>query len=257
MFNGKALGLLTVALIFGFGAAVFANQWLQEQLSTTPVVVEQADTTAVVIAAKEIPFGQVVEDIHIRTVQWPKDLVPEAAVLLPEDAIGKLANQKILAGEPLSSERIVTKLAGSKLSALIGEDKRAITVRVNDVAGVAGFLLPGNRVDVLGTRMVKKRAFTTPVLQNIKVLAVDQTSRQDKDDPVVVRAVTLEADLDQSLILVKATSEGSVQLVLRNPEDLSTRIEEKKVATVVKKRVAPPTVKIIRGTSVNNATVRN
>ena len=257
MFNGKALGLLAVALIFGFGAAVFANKWLQEQVTNTTVV-EDSKTTPILVAAKEIPFGQVLEDIHLKTVQWPVELKPATSVTLPEEAIGKITNQKILAGEPLSTERIVTKLAGSKLSALIGEDKRAITVRVNDVAGVAGFLLPGNRVDVLGTRMVKRRAITTPVLQNIKVLAVDQRSGQDKDDPVVVRAVTLEADLDESLILVKATSEGTVQLVLRNPEDLSTRIEEKKVAKVAAKRApAVPTVKIIRGTSVNNAKVRN
>lgn len=254
MFNGKALGLLTVALIFGAGAAVFANKWLQDQLTST-VVVAESNQTPIIVAAKEIPLGQILDDIHVKTVQWPTELVPSTAVLLTEDAIGKVANQRILANEPLSTERIVDKLPGSLLSSLISEDKRAITVRVNDVVGVAGFLLPGSRVDVLGTRMIDGRANTRPVLQNIKVLAVDQLSGQHKDDPVVVRAVTLEADLDESMILVKATTEGSVQMVLRNPENLSTRIEKKKVAKVTKK--AAPTVKIIRGTSVNNARVRN
>lgn len=257
MFNGKALFLLLVASIFGFGAAVFANQWLQEQ-SKTVVVDNTANTTTVLVAARDIPFGETLEDIHFKAVSWPVDSVPQGALIDPESTVGKLANQRIIKGEVLIDERVVGKLSGSKLSSLIGENMRAITVRVNDVAGVAGFLLPGSRVDVLGTRKVKKRAVTETVLQNVKVLAVDQKSSPDKDEPVVVRAVTLEADLDQSMILVKATNEGSVQLVLRNPEDLSTRRKPvPQVAAVKRKQKAAPQVKIIRGTSVNNSTVRN
>lgn len=256
MFNGKALGLMLVACIFGVGAAIFANKWLQDQLVTEIVDVE-ATTTPVIVAAKPINFGETIENIHIKSVEWPKESVPQDAITLPENALGRLANQKILPGEPLIVGRVVDKLGGSKLSALISKDKRAVTVRVNDVAGVAGFLLPGSRVDVLGTRMVNRRAITKQILQNLKVLAIDQRASQDKDDPVVVRAVTLEADLEESLALVKATQEGTVQLTLRNPEDLAIRAEAKPVEKVRKVRPRKPTVEIIRGTSVGNSTLQN
>jgi len=207
MFNGKAISLLLVALVFGAGAAVFANNWLQQQVSTT-VVNEQSETLPVVVAQRDIPFGQVIEDIHIKIVQWPADVLPQGVVPNAEMAIGFIANQKILEGEPILEARVVEKLTGSKLSALIAPNKRAVSVRVNDVAGVAGFLLPGNHVDVLGSKKTKSGIVTSIVLQNIKVLAVDQKASQEKDDPLVVRAVTLEADVDQSLKLVKATREG-------------------------------------------------
>ena len=256
MFNAKALGLMVVACIFGIGAALFANRWLQEQV-VAEAVVPEANTTPVLVAAKTISFGETIEEIHLKSVQWPKNSLPANVLTTPEEALGKLANQKIVPGEPLISSRIVTKLGGSKLSALIEKDKRAVTVRVNDVAGVAGFLLPGSRVDVLGTRMEKRRAITKQLLQNLKVLAVDQRASQDKDEPVVVRAVTLEADLEESLVLVKATQEGTVQLALRNPEDDTILADEKPVKKIKQAKRRDPTVEIIRGTSVRQSSVKN
>jgi pilus assembly protein CpaB len=135
-----------------------------------------------------------------------------------------------------------------------------MTVRVDDVVGVAGFLLPGNRVDVVAARKVNDRATTETILMNINVLAVDQTSTQDKNAPVVVRAVTLEMTPQEAEILVRAREEGRIQLTLRNPAD---EFRPQLVATpepppppVVKRRPAPrpaaPTVTIIRGTLVDS-----
>ena len=153
--------------------------------------------------------------------------------------------------------RVVEKLEGSRLSALIAPNKRAITVRVNDVAGVAGFLLPGNRVDILATRRIANgRAKTDTLLQNIKVLAVDQRADRDKNEPVVVRAVTLEADLEEASKLAGATQEGTIQLVLRNPEDNATIIESAPVAKAPVKRDTRRPITIIRGTSVNESKVK-
>lgn len=264
MFNGKALLLLAVAILFGTGASVFANNWLKQQAG---LVAENntVATTPVVVASTEIQYAQSIEPIHLKIIQWPSDSVPESSIQDIEEVVGNVANQKILSGEPILSERIVESVAGSTLSSLIAPNKRAITLRVNDVVGVAGFLLPGNHVDVLGTRMVDKRAISRTVLQNLKVLAVDQTANSDKDEPVVVRAVTLEANLRESLDLVQATEEGSIQLVLRNPEDLATYIEPPTTvaqAAPAKKPVrrstpAAASVRIIRGTSVNSTSVRN
>ena len=131
------------------------------------------------------------------------------------------------------------------------------------VVGVAGFLLPGNRVDVLASRIENstRRAITETILKNIKVLAVDQTASTDKNEPVIVRAVTLEMAPDQSEALVKAKEEGTIQLTLRNPlakEEII--VEEPPPAPVARpvsrpapRRAAPrdTTITIIRGTNVD------
>lgn len=259
MFNFKAFSLLVVALLFGIGAAFFANSWLQQQANTQELAAV-VDHQPVLVAARKLEYGQQLEEADIKVVEWPVDLVPAGALSDQVDAVGRFANQKLVVGEPLLEARVVDRVAGSALSALISDNKRAITVRVNDVAGVAGFLLPGNRVDVLGTRMVSNRAITSTVLQNVRVLAVDQRASPDKDEPVVVRAVTLEAGIDESIMLVKATEEGSVQLVLRNPEDLAIRIAQAPVQKTVqakRTRTREPLVRIIRGTSVNSLAIQN
>jgi pilus assembly protein CpaB len=126
--------------------------------------------------------------------------------------------------------RLSEHLGGSTLASLIATDKRAISVRVDDVVGVGGFLLPGNRVDVLATKTTNagsNNAVSRTILENLRVLAVDQTAGTDKTQPVVVRAVTLEMTTAEAETLVTAQTEGKLQLTLRNP--LNT---EKKIAAV-------------------------
>lgn len=257
MFNAKALLLLMLSMGMGVGAAYYAKNWLQQQQGV--VADMTADTTNVVVAAREIPYGQIVEASHLRIVAWPTQAVPENVFGSKDELVGKIINQTALAGDLMLKARIVDKLEGSRLSSLIATNKRAITVRVDDVNGVAGFLLPGNRVDVLATRMQDQRARTETLLQDIKVLAIDQKANPDKDDPVVVRAVTLEADLDQAEKLTGATAEGKIQLVLRNPDDRAVRIEEIPVAQETRQVVPQDTrrdITIIRGTSVARSKVR-
>ncbi len=236
MINRQAIILFVLASLFGLAAAIYANHWVQNQLENNGLANSEPDTSVVVVAAREIPYGIAIEEIHLREAKWPKDLIPAMSFQDTSMVLGKIANQNILSGEPIFSPRVVEKLNGSTLSAMIEPNKRAITVRVNDVIGVGGFLLPGNRVDVLATRIVEGRANTRTVLQNLKVLAVDQTATQDEDQPVVVRAVTLEAGLNESVDLVKATEEGTVQLVLRNPADtIKPVIKEKPTKHAVSK----------------------
>ncbi len=132
-----------------------------------------------------------------------------------------VATANILSGEFLMRDRFAAHETGSTLAALVSESMRAVTIRVDDVVGVAGFLLPGNRVDVLATRMDTRtrRANTETILKDLKVLAVDQTAATQDNDPVIVRAVTLEMTPAQSETLVKAKEEGTIQLTLRNPGD--------------------------------------
>jgi pilus assembly protein CpaB len=167
-------------------------------------------------------------------------------VALPADVLGKVATQTIYAGELIMRERIADHLGGSALAAVIAPNKRAMTVRVNDVIGVAGFLLPGNRVDVLATRKEDgRRVSSRTLLEDIKVLAVDQHASPDKNEPTIVRAVTLELTPAQGESLVKATQEGSVQLALRNPTDTQQAAK------------AEPAGPIVRAVAQRSATVGN
>jgi pilus assembly protein CpaB len=208
--------MFVFALFISAGAAWVANNWLQTQIAPEE---SRAEGKPTVVAALRIPFGQKIDGAHLKIVRLPEASVPAGAYVDPDEVIGKIANQAIFPGEIVISERIVERPQGSTLAALIAPKKRAVAVRVNDVIGVAGFLLPGNRVDVLATSMQLDRTVVRTILQDIKVLAVDQTASPEKDQPIIVRAVTLELDPAESEILVKATQVGSVQLTLRNPLD--------------------------------------
>jgi len=253
MRKGRTTFIFVLAILLGVGATWLANGWLQTRL--TPVSSAEADTTGVVVAAVEIPFGQKIESAQLKQIAWPSGDLPSGALLSLDDAEGMIANQTIFSGELVLKSRIVDHSGGSTLSAIISPNMRAVTVRVNDVLGVAGFLLPGNRVDVLASRTVNRQSQTRTILENLKVLAVDQTSSPDKDKPIVVRAVTLEIAPKQAERLVKATQEGTVQLALRNPSDDAHLIASAKPAAAAKpaRKVSSGggTVTVIRGNSIS------
>ncbi|MBR9867011.1 MAG: Flp pilus assembly protein CpaB [Oceanospirillales bacterium] len=248
MFKGRTLLLILVSGLLAFGAAFMANSWLKHQ---TPVIAESTptDTESVVTAALEIMYGQKVEARHLTTVQMPKAYAPEGAVRQTDEIVGMIAQSDIIPGEILMSARFSKIATGSALASLIEPNMRAVTVRVNDVIGVAGFLLPGNRVDVLASRKINKRSYTNTILSDLKVLAVDQTARAKKNDPVIVRAVTLEVTPAQAETIVKARDEGPIQLSLRNPEDKSK--PKPRVRTVS----SDSYVTIIRGTDAQKSKV--
>jgi pilus assembly protein CpaB len=171
-----------------------------------------------------------VEAQQVTTVRMPMDTIPDDALDSSDKAVGKIATFDILRGDVMRGARLSEHLGGSTLASLIATDKRAISVRVDDVVGVGGFLLPGNRVDVLATKRTDgtgNNAVSKTILENLRVLAVDQTAGTDKTQPVVVRAVTLEMTTAEAETLVTAQTEGKLQLTLRNPLNA-----EKKIATV-------------------------
>jgi len=257
MIKRRILPMFAIALLLGLGAAWMANGWIQARIQPA----EAGDAATVVVAALEVPFGTKIDSSHIRTASWPVGSVPDGAFSDPAEVEGKIAKQAFFPGEILLEGRIAEHLGGSTLSAIIEQNKRAITVRVNDVIGVAGFLLPGNRVDVLASRKDNKRVLTRTVLEDIKVLAVDQTASPEKDKPVVVRAVTLEMTPEEAEILVKSTQEGTLQLTLRNPLDneqvlAKKQPESKPVKKVARARSYGSNVTIIRGVDVKTTNVQ-
>ena len=260
MRKGRVFLLLSVALMLSAGAAWVANKWI---LQRTVPAAEASMGTTVVAAALKIPFGQKIELAHIKAVPMPDHLVPDGAFDDVSKVEGRIAKQELLPGEIILEGRVAEHLKGSTLAAVLDPKMRAVTLRVNDVIGVAGFLAPSNRVDILATRRNgKSRPVTQTLLKNIKVLAVDQTANPGKNEPVIVRAVTMEMSPRQSEALVNARSEGSIQLTLRNPLADSkvvpkSQATKKKVRNKKKHARHPPrTVTIIRGTKVNKTKVK-
>lgn len=260
--------LLILSIMMGLGAAWVANNWVGRQL--IPDANADANTASVVVASVIIPFGTKIEETHIKRINLPRNAVPEGAILEETGAIGKIAKQQIYTGEALIAEKLTGHDGGSTLAAIIAPNKRAITLRVNDVIGVAGFLLPGNHVDILAAKRNGNTASTETVLQNIKVLAVDQTAATEKNEPVIVRAVTLEMTPAQSETLFAAQQQGPIQLTLRNPND-DAQIEpepepepviktEKLAAKPAPRKWQAPTVTrvtVIKGTKVHTEKAKN
>lgn len=201
----------------GTGAALLAGKVMNDQSRAAGSGGESQQD--VVVAAANIAYGQEISADNLRLTPLAVSAIRPDMLHTLGDVQGKIATGDIFQGEPIVRQRIADKTAGSMLASLVGENMRAVSVRVNDVIGVAGFLLPGNRVDVLASRMDGQRSLTRTVLQNIKVLAVDQTVAANKDTPVIVRAVTLEVSPQDSQMLFQAIQEGSIHLALRNPVD--------------------------------------
>ena len=257
----KQRGFLLVVVSLGLGgiAAMAANGWVNDRLNAGQ------SGSAVVVAATDIQYGTKVEGRHLRIADLPPEGVPDGAFRSIEEVEGTVATVTISKGEVLIPERFAQHTTGSTLAALVTKNMRAVTIRVDDVVGVAGFLLPGNRVDVLSTRKDRKtsKARTETILRDLKVLAVDQTAATQKNEPIIVRAVTLEMTPRQSEELVRAKEEGTIQLTLRNP--LETQVAEvpepaaKRAPAVMARqstgrrrpRNTTTTVTVIRGTHVN------
>jgi len=226
--------MLVIAIIFAVMAAWLANNWVQRRAANSNDKTVEVKT--VVVAKLEIASGQKVEAVQLKTVEWPKELVPEGAVEKLEDAVGKIARQPIQPGDVLTASRIASDLGGSHLAALISPTKRALAIRVDDVVGVAGFLLPGNHVDVIGVVREERgnRYIANTVLTDVLVLAVDQEISPEENKAKIVRAVTVESAPEEAEMLVKAMNEGKIQLSLRNPG------ERQVIAEAVKPVVAKP-----------------
>jgi pilus assembly protein CpaB len=224
--NRRFIIMLVIALLLAFLAAWVANRWIQGRAVPDKGV-------SVVAAAVEIPFGVKLEESQVKVIAWPGNSAPQGAFSSKEQVVGKVTMNKFYPDEIITEKRISEYLGGSTLSALISKEYRAISVRVDDVVGVAGFILPGNKVDILSTKIdrTSNQATTRTLLQNIKVLAVDQEASQEKEKPAIVRAVTLELKPEQAETVVKAMQEGTIQLTLRNPldsqvEDTTDKVEE-------------------------------
>jgi len=217
MRNSRAVVIIGVALFLALAAVLLAAKWMSEQ---------GAGGTRVAVAASDINQGTRLIAANLQLVEWPAGSVPPGAITDLKTLENRVARASIGKGEPVLEAKLAPPGAMGGLSAVVAAGKRAITVRVNDVVGVAGFALPGNYVDILvslesagGDDGARAAAISKIVLERILVLAVAQESNRDDTKPRVVNAVTLELAPDQVEKLDLARSIGSLSLVLRNQVD--------------------------------------
>ncbi|MCL1126605.1 Flp pilus assembly protein CpaB [Shewanella surugensis] len=246
--NNKTFLFVLISLAFGVLAVFLARNWLESNSKSS----SSEATSAVITMAAVIPQGAILKRQNLKLMPMPNSVIPETAIKTFKDAEGMVVKHNLYTGEILRSERIIKKGEGSTLASLISPNMRAVTIRVNDVVGVAGFLLPGNRVDVLNLFKKDGTLHTEIVLDNIKILAIDQHSSNDENKPKLVRAVTLELDLEQAKVLLIAKGRGKLQLALRNPNDSAkvelVSINQKELGEeeVVSSIVKPPIKKEVR-----------
>lgn len=219
----RLVTILLIALVVATGASYLVYQMVKSRMTGNTA---QA-VTYVLVAKRDLPVGTLVSKDDIAKAPWMGAL-PKGALTKEEDAIGRGVVTNLYMGEPILDSRLAKPGAGGGLAAIIPPGMRAAAVRVNEVVGVAGFVLPGMRVDVLitgnppggqGTQGPQSKT----ILQNVEVLSAGQNlTKDEKGTPVQVPVVNLLVTPEQAEILSLATNESKIQLVLRNPLDQET-----------------------------------
>jgi pilus assembly protein CpaB len=216
--------MLVLALTSGIVAALLALRYLRER--TTPLMAAEPKRVNIVLSARSLPVGAVVSEQDVKVVSWPGDAVPSGYVRSAKDAVGRGIITPVAENEPLLAAKMSTKDAGGGLPIIIRDGMRAVSVKVDEVIGVAGFVLPGTRVDVLLTldkNNNRPQAITKTLLQNVQTLAAGQSVTRDKEGkPQTVTVITLLVSPDNAELLALAAKEGRLQLALRNTLDTLT-----------------------------------
>jgi pilus assembly protein CpaB len=220
--------MIGFAVLFGLLAVFLAQIWLNNQADERLKSIDAQRKAApparsIVVAGKPLRFGDELNSAALREMPWPENALPAGAF----GKIADLTSGKRVVLMPIDTNEAVlaSKITGpgqrATLSAMLSDGMKAVTIRVNDVEGVAGFVLPGERVDVVLTRAGEKNnAVNDVVLQNVRVLAVDQLADQRADKPAVVKAVTLEVDPTDGQKIALAATVGTLSLLLRKAGDV-------------------------------------
>jgi pilus assembly protein CpaB len=212
---------LALAIVLGLAAAFVAERRL-----SIPAIAEATpqQTVPVVIAKVELPVGGEISERQLDIIEWPVAYLPKGAESDPRNLVGRVTRHTLSPNEPVLESSLAAKGLRGGLTAVISEDKRAVSVKVDPVIGVAGFVTPASRVDVLATLrrldLKKPLPFSKVILEDILVLAIDQKMEEvSNGDPILVSVVTLEVTPGQAQKLIYSAHEGNLQLALRNPSD--------------------------------------
>jgi pilus assembly protein CpaB len=221
--RASTIVMIGFAVVFGLLAVFIAQVWLNNQASMQARNMEankqQVATRTIVVAKEPLRFGTELSAAMLQEVPWPAESLPSGAFTAIKDILSggrRVVLSAIEANEPVLALKITGAGQRATLSALVKPGMKAVTIRVNDVEGVGGFVLPGDHVDVVLTRQIEKGSATTDVvLQNTRVLAVDQSADERTSKAAVAKSVTLEVNTVEAQKVWLASSVGSLSLLLR------------------------------------------
>ncbi len=268
--RASTIVMIGFAVVFGLLAVFIAQVWLNNQASMQAKNFEANKkpmaTQTIVVAKQPLRFGTELNASMLQEVPWPSESLPSGAFSKIDDIVSggrRVVLGAIEANEPVLALKITGAGQRATLSALVKPGKKAVTIRVNDVEGVGGFVLPGDHVDVVLTRQLEKGSATTEVvLQNTRVLAVDQSADERGAKAAVAKSVTLEVDTVEAQKVWLASSVGSLSLLLRKAgetaEVKTRKITLKDLGTnepVSDEKVATATVVVTRASTKQEYTV--
>jgi pilus assembly protein CpaB len=215
----KGVGYIAAAVVVGLVATFGIHKYIVIKTRVPTVL-----TAPVAVATKDVAPGSAITPEMVRVATWPKELIPPQSASSLGEVQGRVTTTAIATGEPILTRKLAPEGTAAGLSGLLDLNKRALTVRVDDVSGVAGFIHPSNHVDVLvDIKVEEKEHYSKTILQNILVLTVGQIWEQKGDNkPVVVNTVTMELSPEQAEILNLASNEGKIRLALRNFRNAET-----------------------------------
>jgi len=243
--------MVVLAGVFGLAAVFVAQMWLSRQdalrSKAMKVDTKPAASRKVVVAKSPLRFGNPLQANMLSEVDWPENAVPAGAFASVNEMLAKgkrIVLAPIEPNEPVLAAKITGPGERATLSAVIHPGMKAVTVRVNDVEGVAGFILPGDRVDVMLTRRAgdgggNKEGTTDLVVQNVPVLAIDQLADQRSDKPTLAKAVTLEVDTVDAQKLTLSAQLGVLSLALRKAGEAGAAESRRISASDIGRNTAP------------------
>jgi pilus assembly protein CpaB len=256
--------MIAVAAVFGLLAVFVARAWLNSQADARLRGMEANHgkpiaAQTLVVATRPLRFGMELNAQALREVPWPGEALPAGGFTAVNEILShgkRVVLTAIEANEPVLAMKITGPGQRATLSALVGPGMKAVTIRVNDVEGVGGFVLPGDRVDIILTRQTDKESASTQVLlQDVRVLAIDQIADERMANPSVPKSVTVEVDTVAAQKIGLASSIGTLSLVLRKAgetaEQKTSRITLKDLLTDMigeAPRSNSTTVVVLRGT---------
>ncbi|WP_088346021.1 MULTISPECIES: Flp pilus assembly protein CpaB [Rhodomicrobium] len=222
--------MLLIAFLCAATAALLSRAWLVGQSARAPAEVQRIASRAIVVAARDLKYGEKLTTDAVKLVQWSGDTMPKGAFLTKDQVIGPAGGRIVLSSvsenEPILEQKLLGAESNSALSAKLTQSMKAVTIRVNDVAGVAGFVQPDDRVDVFltyggqgaGETTVAAKSAVVVLLQNLRVLATDQVTQRN-DQPTPAKAVTLEVTVEEAQKLILAGRVGELSLALNRIAD--------------------------------------
>jgi len=211
MKSKRALIMIATSVLAGLLAVWLATKWIGQMAE---------NTTKIVVAARDVDPGTVLGDGSVQVIAWPSGSVPTGAIKDLKKTQGRVASTQIFTGEPILEGKLARDGATGGLASVLTEGKRAISIQANEIVGVAGYIRPGSRVDIMvNTHDGKEQTLSKIVLENILVLATAQDDKRDQTKPKVVSTVTLEVDPRQAEMIDLARSIGTLSMALRNSLD--------------------------------------